>query len=245
MGFDEATIQKFWSKVERGAADKCWHWTAGLTKWGYGQTTIAYKSYRAHRLAWAFHNGQPVPDGMSVCHSCDNPACCNPHHLWIGTIKDNTLDMVKKGRGNRQAVPVASVPGIYARLKAGESAAAIAKEFNVHPSTIRDIRSHKTYRWLTIDAEPEKPKPDMEIVRYVEAADRNEQHLRHSHLYAETAAGDYWPMCVYGWNRSNGESYSILRGNGSWRGMCKLCLRNKEAGKPPVTESAPHPTKWI
>jgi hypothetical protein len=51
-----------------------------------------------HRLAWEEANGQPVPPGMNVCHSCDNPSCCNPDHLWVGTQRENVQDAVRKGR---------------------------------------------------------------------------------------------------------------------------------------------------
>jgi hypothetical protein len=52
-----------------------------------------------HRIAWEFEHGRAVPDGLCVCHSCDNPPCCNPGHLWIGTHADNAADKIRKGRG--------------------------------------------------------------------------------------------------------------------------------------------------
>jgi hypothetical protein len=58
-----------------------------------------------HRIAWELANGRQVPKGMDVCHTCDNPPCCNPAHLWIGTAKDNTRDMILKGRARYKAMP--------------------------------------------------------------------------------------------------------------------------------------------
>lgn len=79
---------------------------------------------------------------------------------------------------------------------------------------------------------------------YVEGLDRNEQHKVRSHLYKETPDGLY-PMCGYGWNRSDGEAFSIFRGHKSSRGTCKACIKNIKAGKDPVFNGFPHKTKWI
>jgi hypothetical protein len=83
------------------------------------------------------------------------------------------------------------------------------------------------------------------IVGFVTAADRNNPDEARAHLYARTAAGNYWPMCDYGWNRSDGARFSILRGHGSARGDCKICERRRAAGLRPVIKSRPHRTKWM
>ncbi|QDV34976.1 hypothetical protein [Tautonia plasticadhaerens] len=83
------------------------------------------------------------------------------------------------------------------------------------------------------------------VVRYIEGADRNDPNAARSHMYALTKAGNYWPMCDYGWNRSNGARFSILRGWGSKRGTCAICLRNVEQGKRPVIHARSHKTKWL
>ena len=67
---------------------------------GYGCIRINGRPERAHRVAWAMKNGT-IPDGMYVCHACDNPACVNPDHLWIGDQKDNMGDCARKGRKTR------------------------------------------------------------------------------------------------------------------------------------------------
>lgn len=80
----------------------CWNWTFGKDKNGYGQCQDARTAKdlgvtRAHQLAWVVHSG-PIPVGMYVCHTCDNPSCINPAHLFLGTCNDNVQDMMKKGR---------------------------------------------------------------------------------------------------------------------------------------------------
>lgn len=76
--------------------------------------------------------------------------------------------------------------------------------------------------------------------------DRNDPDGVRSHLYVpDPEVGGLVPMCGYGWNRSDGSAFSIFRGWASRRGICKLCERNLAAGRPPVTEGWPHPTRWI
>ncbi len=87
----------FWSNVQK--SDGCWIWSGNKDGKGYGRVNFAdFKSFsKAHRLAWFLTNGE-IPVGMLVCHKCDNPSCVNPNHLFLGTIKDNNLDKVAKGR---------------------------------------------------------------------------------------------------------------------------------------------------
>jgi len=75
----------------------CWEWTAGKNAGGYGRITFKGKVTLAHRLSYQTFCG-PIPDGVYVCHHCDNPSCINPDHLWLGTNSDNILDCSKKGR---------------------------------------------------------------------------------------------------------------------------------------------------
>lgn len=88
---------RFWSKVEK--AEGCWPWKASIFKQtGYGQFALESKRpINAHRMAWILTHGE-IPDGMVVCHHCDNPLCVNPDHLFLGQQQDNMIDMATKGR---------------------------------------------------------------------------------------------------------------------------------------------------
>lgn len=92
------TEKRFWEKVSQKSEDECWNWNAGTDGTERGAFSFHGKPERAYRVAWILTNGE-IPDGMSVCHKCDNPRCCNPKHLFIGTQADNALDMWNKGRG--------------------------------------------------------------------------------------------------------------------------------------------------
>ena len=91
-------LDRFWSKVDQRGPDDCWEWRAARMWKGYGHFGVARDLVvRAHRFAWEVSRG-PIPNGAMVLHRCDNPACCNPAHLFLGTARDNTDDMVAKGR---------------------------------------------------------------------------------------------------------------------------------------------------
>jgi hypothetical protein len=97
---DERVIARFWAKVDIRGPNECWPWTGSKDRYGYGQYgSKKCKSGRwiASRFAWTVTNG-PIPDGVEVLHSCDDPPCCNPACLFLGTQADNMLDMHAKRR---------------------------------------------------------------------------------------------------------------------------------------------------
>ena len=100
------TPEVLWSKVDKRGEDECWEWKGFKNNKGYGRTWINDKGYYAHRVIYslAYPNTISLNAPTStietgfLLHTCDNPACCNPKHLWIGTHKDNMEDKAKKGR---------------------------------------------------------------------------------------------------------------------------------------------------
>lgn len=88
---------RFYSKVAFDGANGCWRWFGSKAN-GYGRMRRpAGTATAAHRISWELHVG-PIPPGLVVCHRCDNPECCNPEHLFLGTLRDNTQDAISKGR---------------------------------------------------------------------------------------------------------------------------------------------------
>jgi len=96
-----SVANRFWSKVERKSRGECWPWLAATDRRGYGMIRVGGKHVIASRLAIELTQGKKIDPGMCACHTCDNPLCVNPGHLWIGTHKDNMVDCIKKGRGNK------------------------------------------------------------------------------------------------------------------------------------------------
>lgn len=96
MNITDKDRERFFSKIEIGSCG-CHLWKGGTLK-EYGSFALLGKTKLAHRLAWEISRG-PIPDGLFVCHRCDNPRCVNPDHLFVGTHTDNMRDMHSKGRG--------------------------------------------------------------------------------------------------------------------------------------------------
>lgn len=90
-------LERFEAKVSPEPNTGCWIWTGASIKAGYGYAVVGGKTVRAHKASFE-HFKHKVPDGLCVCHSCDNRWCVNPDHLWLGTHKQNAEDRDRKGR---------------------------------------------------------------------------------------------------------------------------------------------------
>lgn len=133
------------SRVDYEPNTGCWLWNSTLRKDGYGQVTIKRKTYSTHRLSYSIFKGDP--DGMFVCHYCDQPSCVNPDHLFLGTHQENMDDMVSKKRGStRKKLTVEQVIFVKSStLKHSE----LAKILNVTAPNILAIR--KGISWKNIN----------------------------------------------------------------------------------------------
>lgn len=145
-------LSRFWSKVQKG--NECWTWTASTDRWGYGYFGYANRVGKAHRASWEIHYG-PIPQGMLVCHHCDNPSCVRPDHLFLGTDADNMADRYAKGRyvtGERHPnarLTDAQVRLIRERAAHGERTSVLAADFRMSTRQIRDITKWRAWREVT------------------------------------------------------------------------------------------------
>lgn len=157
MNIEGLPVDLFWSKVDAKDAKECWHWLgekmgAGLT---YGRFRFAGKKYYAHRLSYYLHYGED-PGSRFVCHSCDNPICCNPHHLWLGTNSENGNDKISKGRnpkGSTHGLSVLTeekVSRIAELLKDSKlTFAEIGAMYGVSVEAVSSIRAGQTWKHVT------------------------------------------------------------------------------------------------
>jgi hypothetical protein len=148
---------RLWRKSIPEPNSGCLLWLGAADRFGYGTIWDGKIRWKTHRLAFVLKRG-PIPDGMHVCHHCDNPYCINPDHLFLGTPADNAADKVQKGRarGNPTAgerhsqarLTATAVLEIRRRYGAGESQRALASAYGVGKTTIQDIVSLKKWRAL-------------------------------------------------------------------------------------------------
>ena len=155
--------ERFWRLVERTDPSECWVWKGTKNQKGYGRWRRFWLSgaESAHRVAWAFAAARPLPEGMQVLHRCDNPPCCNPAHLFLGTHEDNMADMAIKGRAHGPnprtrgelhggtRLTNAQAMEIYRRAKAGERPVDVARDYGIERATVSQISRGVTWRSVT------------------------------------------------------------------------------------------------
>jgi len=132
------------------AENGCWLWQGYRDAKGYGNFYIQGAGYRAHRVAYEMFEGKH-PGALLVCHSCDNPSCVNPAHLFAGSAKDNTADMLAKGRGSfgeTHGQAKLTTPKVREIRTGGLSVYAAAKHYGVSRKCIRLVRARNTWRHI-------------------------------------------------------------------------------------------------
>lgn len=153
----EPLPSRFARLVDRRGDDDCWNYTGATQGFGHGIITIwtgrrQSHSEKAHRVAWEIANG-PIPAGLCVCHKCDNPPCCNPAHLFLGTSAENNQDRARKGRsvnakgeqhGNAK-ITADIVRELRQRVAAGESFSSLGREFGIDYSNVSLIAKRKAW----------------------------------------------------------------------------------------------------
>lgn len=160
----QVAIDRFWSKVARGPEQECWPWIKELTNKGYGTFRAHNNGKRhtlAHRYAFEVANGVKLIRSQVVLHSCDNPPCCNPAHLRVGTQKDNMADAKAKGRlspppvirgsASRSAVlHEDEIPEIRMWIMLGYSMASIGSAYGVTYNVIAGIRDGRSWTHVPV-----------------------------------------------------------------------------------------------
>lgn len=137
----------FWLRIEVGHESECWPWKGPVDKDGYGYIG----KDRAHRLTWD-RTHKTLSDGQVIRHTCDHPNCCNPDHLVSGTNYDNVMDRVDRGRsakGTRNGRALLTNAKVLKIFQSKGSYSEISLQFGISKWTVRDIKTGKTWGWLT------------------------------------------------------------------------------------------------
>lgn len=155
---------RLWARVDKshgqGPGGDCWEWRGYVHPTGYGQLSVDAKgkNINSNRAAYMVSKGE-IPDGMWVLHTCDNRLCCNPDHLWLGTPKDNTQDMIAKGRRRKafevsrgEDISLAKLTEDLVRAIRAEPPATLkelSEKYGVSKATISKVRHRETWAHVT------------------------------------------------------------------------------------------------
>lgn len=142
--------ERFWQYIE--PSEDCWNWTGPRNDQGYGRLWLGptVKRFRvAHRFSWELHFGE-IPDGLDVCHHCDNPACSRPDHLFLGTTLDNMADMVAKERGRSGKAKLTEDQVREIRLDYSTPMTILATRYGLSPHAISAIRRGLSWKHVHV-----------------------------------------------------------------------------------------------
>lgn len=155
---DNTIERRFWRKVRVAGVDDCWEWLGALLTDGYGTFTVDNRPKRATHVAWFIEHGEWPHEQM--CHTCDNPRCVNPRHLYDADQSTNILDAYQKGRAQRgenhrsAVLTEADVLEIWRMIGDGLGDAEIAASFGVNHGTVYWIRSGRNWRHIHPNLQP-------------------------------------------------------------------------------------------
>lgn len=136
------------------ADNGCWEWQKGKNYHGYGLIRAFNKSYQAHRLSWMYFRGT-IPTGKFVLHICDNPACVNPEHLYLGTQKQNMMDRDRQNHQSRKGAKRMKPEQVMAMRKEyreGVKATVLSEKYGVSIVTVFRTISGRGYKGIPMEA---------------------------------------------------------------------------------------------
>lgn len=142
MDSQDKHITRFLKRVKKTPG--CWEWLASKTTGGYGRFKVGTRDVGAHRFSYTIHKGT-IPSGAYVCHSCDNPWCVNPDHLWLGSQADNIKDMCLKGHQGK--LTASTVQQIREESKK-EGPSVLARRYGVTRQTIWRVVTKRAWYHL-------------------------------------------------------------------------------------------------
>jgi hypothetical protein len=136
-------IERFWDKVGKGTEGECWLWLGGVSDRGYGRLRLGDKTYSATRVAYYLDTGED-PGRLHICHTCDNPQCVNPNHLWAGDAVDNQMDCNEKGRRKTKITKREAKEILLSK----ESYRAIGEKYKVSKGLVSHIKAGRVWKVL-------------------------------------------------------------------------------------------------
>ena len=151
LGLTSSDLERFWSKVDTNG--DCWTWIAGLVHDGYGRFWLNGSTYRANRVSY-FIQHDIDPGEELVCHTCDNPGCVRPDHLWLGSDRDNRLDCIQKDRdadrrGSKHGASKLTEKNVEAILTSSKSQVTLAQQYGISAGIVSEIQHGK--RWQHVE----------------------------------------------------------------------------------------------